>query len=226
MKTFAEIFQRAARRKGGEAALLKLVPDETKSAEELARTPDDRYLSGMTRAIFKAGFVWKVIDSKWPGFEAAFWGFDIDRCMGMSPDDEDALCRDERIVRNRQKILTVPHNASMIDTIRREHGSFGAYLGSWPDDDYVGLLAALGKQGARLGGMTCQYFLRFAGRDGFVLSRDGVHALIDAGVIDRPPTSKAALQKVQQAYGRWRDETGYGLTQLSRILALSIDAPS
>ena len=45
----------------------------------------------MTRAIFKAGFVWKVIDAKWAGFEAAFWSFDVDRCRGMSPDDEDAL---------------------------------------------------------------------------------------------------------------------------------------
>jgi len=226
MKSFAQIFQRAADRKGGEEALQDLLQLELKTPGQLAATPDERYLSELTRAIFKAGFVWKVIDSKWPGFEAAFWGFDIDRCMGMSPDDEDALCRDERIVRNRQKILTVPHNAQMIDAIRREHGSFGAYLGNWPDDDYVGLLAALGKQGARLGGMTCQYFLRFAGRDGFVLSGDGVYALIDAGVIDKPPTSKAALQKVQQAYNRWREESGYGLAQISRVLGLSIDAPS
>jgi 3-methyladenine DNA glycosylase Tag len=226
MLPFADIFLRAAARKGGEEALLELLQPDLKTPQQLAETPDDRYLSDMTRAIFRAGFVWKVIDRKWPGFEAAFWGFDIDRCMGMSPDDEDALCRDERIVRNRQKILTVPHNAQMIAAIRREHGSFGAYLGDWPDDDYVGLLATLGQQGARLGGMTCQYFLRFVGRDGFVLSRDGVYALIDAGVIDRPPSSKAALQKVQQAYNQWREESGYGLAQLSRILALSIDAPS
>jgi len=226
MVPFADIFQRAAARKGGEEALQKFLQLDLKTPRQLAQTPDDRYLSEMTRAIFKAGFVWKVIDSKWPGFEAAFWGFDIDRCMGMSPDDEDALCRDERIVRNRQKILTVPHNAQMIDAIRREHGGFGVYIGSWPDDDFVGLLATLGKQGARLGGMTCQYFLRFVGRDGFALSRDGVYALIDAGVIDKPPTSKAALQKVQQAYNRWREESGFGLAQISRILALSIDAPS
>ena len=34
-------------------------------------------------------------------------------------------------------------------------------------------------RGARLGGMTAQYFLRFMGKDGFVFSRDGVAALIE-----------------------------------------------
>jgi 3-methyladenine DNA glycosylase Tag len=225
MKPFAEIITRAAGRKGGEAALQQLLPAEIKTTAELAAETDDRYLAGMTRAIFKAGFVWKVIDAKWPGFEAAFWGFDIDRCRGMSPDDEDSLCRDERIIRNRQKIVTVPHNAQLIARLSKEHGGFGRFLAEWPAADFVGLLDYLGRHGARLGGQTSQYFLRFAGVDGFVLSRDGVAALIDAGVVDKPPTSKGALQKVQQSYNRWREESGYGLAAISRILALSIDSP-
>lgn len=225
MTTFSEIYARAVARKGGEAALQKLLPTGIKSAEQLASTTDDRYLAGMTKGIFKAGFVWKVIDNKWAGFEEAFWGFDIGRCAFMSPDDEDALCQNERIVRNRQKILTVPHNAVMIAEIRKEHGSFGRFIADWPEEDFVGLLDYLGKQGSRLGGMTCQYFLRFMGKDGFVLSRDGVHALIDAGVIDKSPTGKAARQKVQQSYNLWREESGFDLATISRILALSIDAP-
>jgi len=225
MRSFAEIYARAVDRKGGEQALRTLLPTGIKTSEELVATPDDRFLSGMTRAIFKSGFVWKVIDNKWPAFEEAFWGFDIDRCMGMSPEDEDALCRDERIVRNRQKIITVPHNAVMIDAIRRQSGGFGRFLAEWPGADYAGLLEWLAKHGARLGGMTGQYFLRFAGRDGFVLSRDGSHALIEAGVVDKIPSSKADLKKVQQAYNQWHAETGFGFAAISRILALSIDAP-
>jgi 3-methyladenine DNA glycosylase Tag len=225
MRSFEEIYQRAAARKGGEAALRELLPTGLKSAEELADLPDDRYLAEMTKAIFKAGFVWKVIDQKWSGFEEAFWGFDVARCCYMSPDDEEALCRDPRIIRNRQKILTVPRNAVMITELAREHGSFGRFLGDWPAEDFVGLLELLAKRGARLGGMTAQYFLRYVGKDGFALSRDGVHALIEAGVIDKSPTSKSARQKVQQAYNVWRAESGLGLAAISRILALSIDAP-
>jgi len=225
MRAFSEIYARAADRKGGDAALRGLLPADIKSPAELAAIPDDRYLAEMTRAIFKAGFVWKVIDAKWPGFEEAFWNFDIDRCLGMSPDDEELLCRDERIVRNRQKIITVPQNAQMIAEVSRQAGSFGRFLADWPAEDFIGLLGYLAKHGTRLGGMTGQYFLRFAGRDGFVLSRDGSWALVEAGVVDRPPSSKADLQKVQLAYDLWHRESGLEYAAISRILALSIDAP-
>ena len=225
MQTFQEIYQRAAERKGGEEALRQLMAVDIKSPQQLADISDDRYLAEMTKAIFKAGFVWKIIEHKWPGFEEAFWGFDVDRCTFMSPDDEDALSTDTRIIRNRQKILTVPHNAVMIAEVRKEHGSFGRFIADWPAEDFVGLLEYLGKYGSRLGGMTTQYFLRFIGKDGFVLSRDGVYALIQAGIIDKPPTSKTARRKVQQAYNQWQQETGLGLTEISRVLGLSIDAP-
>lgn len=225
MTDFNEIYQRAAARKGGESALQALLPSDIKSSEELAAIPDHRYLAEITKAIFKAGFVWKVIDAKWPGFEEAFWGFDIGRCSFMSPEDEDALCRDQRIIRNRQKILTVPQNAVMINEVARQHGSFSRFIADWPEEDFIGLLDFLGKQGARLGGMTAQYFLRFIGKDGFILSRDGVYALIEAGVIEKSPNSKAARRKIQQAYNDWRRQTGFGLADISRILGLSIDAP-
>ncbi len=226
MKAFAEIVERAAARKGSMENLMALLPDDIRTPAELAATPDDRWLSAMTMAIFKAGFAWKVIDRKWPGFEEAFWGFDPGRCAGLSPDEEEALCKDERIVRNRQKILTVPHNAVMVIETSQRHGGFGRFVADWPDEDFIGLLDYLGKNGARLGGMTAQYFLRFIGRDGFVFSRDGVAALVAAGVIARQPTGKADRQKVQDACNRWREESGYGLAAISRILALSIDAPN
>ena len=225
MQDFSEIIERAAARKGGMEALRALLPNTTKTNDQLMAIPDDRWLSGMTKAIFKAGFVWKVIDNKWDGFEEAFWHFDTGRCAGISPDEEDALCQDVRIVRNRQKILTVPHNAVMIIEAARQHGNFGTLVADWPEDDFLGLLEYLEKNGARLGGMTAQYFLRFMGKDGFIFSRDGVAALIKAGVIEKQPTSKSAKKKVQQAYNKWRAETGHSLSEISRILALSIDAP-
>lgn len=224
MKNFDEIFQRAAERKGGEAELRRLTEVKTKTARQLAAIPDDRYLSEMTRAVFKAGFVWRVIDNKWDGFEQAFWQFNINRCAYMSPEDINELGQDERIVRNRQKIVTVQANAVMIFEHIKKHGSFGAFIAEWPEEDYVGLLNYLKKYGSRLGGVSCQYFLRIMGKDSFILGRDGVAALIDAGVIDKNPTGKTAMQKVQDAYNQWHSETGLGYAQISRILACSIDA--
>ena len=40
----------------------------------------------MARRIFSAGFVWSVIEAKWPGFEAAFLGFDPTRLL-FEPDE-------------------------------------------------------------------------------------------------------------------------------------------
>lgn len=225
MKSFAEIFERAAERKGGEDALIPLLPTGILDDKALMTISNDRYLSAMTEGIFKAGFVWKVVESKWPGFEAAFWGFDISKCAYMTPEEQDEIASNTAIIRNLSKIKTVPLNAQMIIQEAQKHdGSFGAFIASWPAEDYIGLLAYLKKHGARLGGNTGPYFLRQMGKDGFILGRDGVAALIDANVIEKPPTSKSAMQKVQAAFNQWQAETDYNFAQLSRILALSIDA--
>ena len=79
MESFQKIFARAAKRKGSAAALEALLP-QAKTAKQLAAIGDDRWLAGMTKAVFRAGFNWKVIENKWPGFEAAFEGFDPHRC--------------------------------------------------------------------------------------------------------------------------------------------------
>ncbi len=224
MKPFAEIYHRAAQRKGGDAQLNKLMQVDIKTPKQLAAISDDRWLSAMTNGIFKAGFVWKVIDNKWDGFEQAFWKFNVIRCAYMSEEDVDALAKDTRIVRNRQKILTVRENAVFLLDIQQEHGSFGKLAANWPESDFVGLLQLLQKRGSRLGGMTAQYFLRRMGKAGFVLSRDGTAALIDASVIDKAPSGRAAMQKVQDAYNAWAEESGLNLAQISRVLGMSIDA--
>lgn len=224
MKTFAEIYDRAAKRKGGEAELEKLIQVDLKTPKQLAAISDDRYLSAMTDAVFKAGFVWRVIENKWDGFEQAFWQFNVTRCAYMSEEDIDTLAKDERIVRNRQKILTVRENATFLLDIEKEHGGFGKFIGDWPDADYVDLLELLKKRGSRLGGVSAQYFLRRMGKAGFVMGRDGVAALIDAGVVDKNPTSKTAMKKVQAAYNDWSAESGLNLAQISRVLSMSLDA--
>lgn len=222
MQKFSEIYQRALERKGGEEQLKALLPTGIKTAAELSAIQHDRYLAEMTKAIFKAGFYWKVIDYKWAGFEEAFWSFNVARCNMTSPEDLESLYQDTRIIRNGQKIDAVPRNAAMILVLSEQHGCFANLIAKWPDDDFIGLLELLHKNGSRLGKQTSQYFLRFIGKDGFVFARDGVAALINAGVVTSKPTSKRDLKLVQQAYNTWRDESGLGNAQISRILSLSI----
>src|SRR5882672_5398359 len=181
MKHFATIRARAAKRKGGDAELNALLP-KVKSAAALARTKDDRVLSDMTKRIFSAGFAWSVIEKKWPGFEAAFLGFEPKRLLAQPDEFWEKLAGDARIVRNAQKIMAVRHNAAFIDEIAGQHGSFAKFLAAWPERDQVGLLDLLAKKGAHLGGASGQYFLRFIGKDAFILSADVITCLRESGL--------------------------------------------
>jgi len=226
MQSFQEIFDRAAERKGGAKALEALLETQgavPKSSSELAAIPDDRWLSEMSRRVFQAGFNWKVIDNKWPGFEEVFEGFQPTRWALMSDEDLDRLLRDTRIVRHAKKILSVRDNAVFMTDMAKDYGTAAKAFADWPAEDYVGLLTLLKKRASRLGGTTAQYFLRGMGKESFVLSRDVTAALIHAGVIDKAPSSQKAMAAVQEAFTLWRQESGRSLTAISRVLAMSID---
>jgi len=222
MLDFQKIHARAAKRKGGEAVLAPLLgpaPDN----KAVAKIPDDRILSTMAERIFAAGFVWRVIEQKWPGFEEAFLGFEPKRLLFQPDDFWHELASDSRIVRNPQKIKSVRDNAAFVDRVSKEHGSFGKFIAAWPADDQVGLTAYLAKHGSRLGGNTGQYFLRWMEWDTFVVSTDMAAALRDAGLdIAENPTSKRDLDKIQAQINQWSAETGLPRRHISRILAMSI----
>ena len=221
MKPFAEIRARAAGRKGGDAVLASLLGAAPDNAA-LARVPDDRILSTMASRIFSAGFVWSVIEQKWPGFEEAFLGFEPKRLLFQPDDFWHDLASDKRIVRNPQKIRSVRDNAAFVERVSQEHGGFGKFLADWPADDQIGLTAYLGKHGSRLGGNTGRYLLRWLGWDTFILSQDMVVALRDAGLdIAESPTSKKDLSAIQAQINRWAEETGLPRAHISRILSLS-----
>ena len=219
---FSVFYQQALARKGGERALKSLLPPVIEK-HRLADTGDDRDLCEITGCIFKAGFVWRVIENKWPDFEAAFEGFVPAYWQQVPPEVLEQLATDERIVRNMQKIRTVPENARMIMDVAKDHGSFGQFLAQWPSTDQVGLLLYLKRNGERLGGNSAQYFLRRVGWDGFILSHDVVTALTRAGILDASPASKKGLTQAQQAFNQWHQETGLPLSHLSRIVSFTVD---
>jgi len=222
MTSFRKIRERAAKRKGGEAALDKLLGPKPENAA-LARATDDRILSTMAERVFSAGFVWRVIEAKWPGFEEAFLGFEPKALLFQPEDFWHDLTSDTRIVRNGQKIMAVRENAMFVERIAREHASFGKFMAAWPADDQIGLTTYLGKHGSRLGGAAGQYFLRWLGWDTYILSRDMVLALRDAGLdIAETPGSKKDQQKIHGQINAWAKETGLPRMHISRILAMSI----
>lgn len=222
MKKFKIIRAAAAKRKGGEKKLSKLLVPPSKPAK-LAKVSDDRYLAQLTRCVFNAGFHWRVISAKWAGFEEAFHQFDLGQLLTKSPDEWEAYIEDTRVIRNWQKIQTVFHNAAMVDEIAEEHGSFGKFFADWPVSDQVGLMKYLHKNGSRLGGKTAQWFIRFTGKDGFILTGDVITALIANGLdINENASSQRDLKKIQTAFNDWHQEAGLPYTHLSKILSYSV----
>ncbi len=193
------------------------------SARALAQSKNDRWLAQMTRCIFQAGFVWRVVDHKWDGFEDVFFGFPPEKIVMLSPDQIDRFAQNPRIIRNRQKVLSVQANARFILDICAAHGSFGKFIGHWPAQELIELFALLKSRGSRLGGMTGQRVLRNMGKDTFIVTADVVRCLQRSGLdIGDNPGSKRELRLIQGAFNKWHEESELPYSHLSRIAALSV----
>ncbi|MDA0822797.1 MAG: DNA-3-methyladenine glycosylase I [Proteobacteria bacterium] len=223
MKTFDDIYELAANRKGGASALEKLL-EKPKTSAFLRKIPDDRWLSAIVRSVFQAGFVWRIVEHKWPDFEQVFCNFDLHHVAYLSDEAIESLLEDARIIRHRTKLLATRDNAVFLLELANEHGSAANYFANYPATDYVDLLAELKKRGSRLGGTSAQYFLRTMGKESFILSRDVVRALIREKIVDRAPNSQRDLRATQDAFNIWCAQSKRSLTEVSRILAMGIES--
>jgi 3-methyladenine DNA glycosylase Tag len=219
MKTFAHIEAQAVQLAGGAEALAERLP-KPKTAAVLRKIGDDRYLSTMSQRIFAAGLKHSMVRDKWPAFEEVFLGFDPKRVAALSDEAMEALMKDRRIIRHWGKISATRINAIAMTDIAAEHGSFGGWLADWPSTDIIGLWEVLQRQFAQLGGMSGPMFLRWMGKDTFMLSKDVVRALNDLGVAKGGFTSKKDRRAAQAAFNGWMEESGKPLSQISMTLAI------
>ena len=220
--TYKNIYKLAAKNRGGVEQLEASLP-RPRSSEQLAAQGDDRYLSMMTRCVFRAGFVWRVIDNKWPGFEEAFSKFNPLAIAHFSDEKLEELGKDTRIVRNFTKIVSVRHNAMYVLDKQHSHGSFGKFIADWPENDIVSLWLELKKNGSRLGGNSGPGMLRSMGKDTFLLTQDVSDALVNQGLMKKfSPTAQRDLRLVEQVFADLREQSGRSLCELSRILAFTV----
>ena len=223
LRPFADIVDAAAARHGGIGALeARLSRYSALTRDAVAALPDSRVLAAMARAIFSAGFSAKVIEKKWAGFEEAFWDFDPGACAAMDQASFDRLLADARIVRNATKVLAVQKNAAWLGDLAGKAGSASRFFADWPDEDYVGLIEVMLRDGDRLGGDTGPRFLRAIGKPAFLFSGEVAAALAREGVIERSMSGKGDRRRAQDAFNAWAAETGRDFSALSRILALSL----
>ena len=99
--------------------------------EALRAVADDRYLSLMSRRIFRAGLKHSLVDDRWPAFEEVFHGFALRRVRAMNDEETEALMNDRRLIRHWGKLKSVRSNAAAMQEIAEQQGGFGAYLAGW-----------------------------------------------------------------------------------------------
>ncbi|QJR81491.1 DNA-3-methyladenine glycosylase I [Alteromonas pelagimontana] len=219
-EAFSTIYQRACERKGGsealEAMLSTPLPDEA-----VANIPNDRFLAAMTKQVFQSGFVWRVIEQKWPNFEAAFFNFDIEKVLLMPDEMLEQKASDKRIVRNYKKVMTVRENALMIKDVAMKYGSFGAFVAQFEAERVTELWQYLKRHGARLGGNSGPYMLRALGVDTFLLTADVEDYLRKHDVFDGGVSSKRSLAAINAQFVSWQQESGRSLTQIGQIISYS-----
>ena len=126
---------------------------------------------------FQAGLSWITILRRRPGFREAFDGFEIDTVAAYDETDVERLMLDERIIRNRAKVLATIGNARVTaGLIREQPGALDAFVWgfapaagrprprTWADVPAVtaeseALSKALRKIGFRFVGPTTMYAL-------------------------------------------------------------------
>ena len=92
---------------------------------------DTRLFESLTLDGAQAGLSWATILNKREAYREAFDGFDPETVARYGEDKYEALLANPGIVRNRQKIRSAINNAARCLEVRREFGSFSAYLWSF-----------------------------------------------------------------------------------------------
>jgi DNA-3-methyladenine glycosylase I len=82
----------------------------------------------------QAGLSWSTVLRRRDGYRRAFAGFDPTRVARFTPAAVERLLRDPGIIRHRGKIESAVRNARAFLAVRREHGTFAAYLWSFVGD--------------------------------------------------------------------------------------------
>jgi 3-methyladenine DNA glycosylase Tag len=126
---------------------------------------DAGYFEKITQPVFQSGFSWQVIRIKWPNFQEAFAGFDINDVAAFTEEDVEQLLENKGIVRNGRKIQATVHNARICQELVSEHGSFPDYLRTMDNLDYYQRAKKFCKQFKFMGPMGAYFFFWSVGEE-------------------------------------------------------------
>ena len=113
--------------------------------------------------INQAGLSWLTVLKKRQAFRVAFRDFNVDAAADFDDADVARLMADAGIIRNRLKILAVIENARKIQQLRKEYGSFAAWLDAHHPQDKAAWIKLFKKTFRFTGGEIVGEFLMSLG---------------------------------------------------------------
>lgn len=124
---------------------------------------DNKLFECLTLELFQSGLSWKTILHKRENFRKAFAGFDVEKVMQFGEKDIERLLADAGIVRHRKKIEATIENATRVNELVKEFGSFEGFLNGLPEGK-IEKQKTLQKTFKHVGLTTAESFLEATGR--------------------------------------------------------------
>jgi len=78
--------------------------------------------------IMQAGLSWLLVLKKRQNLNEAFAKFDVDRVAAFGESEIDVLLENDKIIRNRRKIMAIIENAAILQSMRASHGGFADWI--------------------------------------------------------------------------------------------------
>ena len=102
---------------------------------------DKKFFEMLTLESMQSGLSWITVLNRREAFREAFDGFDFYKVAAYGEKKIEELMSNEKIIRNRLKILAAINNAAMFVKIAESHGSFSdfiwSYFGGVPLQGYI-----------------------------------------------------------------------------------------
>jgi DNA-3-methyladenine glycosylase I len=89
---------------------------------------DNKLFERLCLEIMQAGLSWLTILKKKDNFIKAFDQFRLDTVAAYDEQDIARLLEDSGIIRNKLKINAIIHNAKIIQSLQKDHGSFANWI--------------------------------------------------------------------------------------------------
>ena len=176
---------------------------------------DQALFEELSFQLFGAGFSRKVVRNRWPAIRAEFSDFGLLKVAEYGDEQLQVQVKNPALIRNRRKLAAVATNAGRVLEIAEQHGSFRAWLDSYPLAERYLLHREVAKRFASIGERAAFWFLISSGYE-LYYSTDDTRRLLDRlGLLEQGERSRAKLNRVMVGLS---EASGAGLWAVSRDL--------